>query len=215
MTKSDTAQLPLSVSLHVLDPEQRPETVKLLTGSSVTAVELWEPTFGKAEFHVQEMRRILAAAGVEVRTVHANFGGSMDISSPDSAIRSAGIQAFNTALDLAVRMEAQIVVMHPSSDTITDDERAALTKTHTATATKKTAKNKKNLYGKTSTLAAQAIKLVNKRAGVIWTKSSHSATNVPLYAIGAGSTLFQGKMDNTEIAKRLKALVAKNAAAKK
>ena len=124
MTKSDTAQLPLSVSLHVLDPEQRPETVKLLTGTSVTAVELWEPTFGKAEFHVQEMRRILAAAGVEVRTVHANFGGSMDISSPDSAIRSAGIQAFNTALDLAVRMEAQIVVMHPSSDTITDDERA-------------------------------------------------------------------------------------------
>ena len=57
MTKSDTVQLPLSVSLHMLDFEQRPETVKLLAGSSVKSVELWEPTFGKAECPVQEMQR--------------------------------------------------------------------------------------------------------------------------------------------------------------
>ena len=123
MTKSGTTQLPLSVSLHVLDSEQSIETMQLLAGSAVTAVELWEPTLEKGEVHVQQMRRTLAAAGVEARTIHANFGSSMDISSPDSAVRAAGIQAFNAALDLAVRMKARIVIMHPSAEPITDEER--------------------------------------------------------------------------------------------
>ena len=124
MTTPDTARFPLGVSLHTLDLEQRLETAKLLARSSVKSVELWEPTFGKDECHRQKMRQILAAAGVEIRTVHANFGSSIDISSPDSAIRSGGIQAFSMALNLAVRMGAQIVVVHPSSEPISDDERA-------------------------------------------------------------------------------------------
>jgi len=125
MTLPDSARFPLGVSLHTLDPEQRPETVELLAGSSVKAVELWEPTFEKGEGHVDEMRRLLSAAGVAARTVHANFDASLDISSPESAVRSAGIRAFSAALDLAQRMGAGIIVVHPSSEPISDETRAA------------------------------------------------------------------------------------------
>lgn len=118
-------RFPLGVSLHTLDPGQHLATAERLAGSSVKAVELWEPDFDKSEHHVAEMRRLLAAAGVEARTVHAAFGNSLDLSSPDPAVRLAGIEAFSAALDLAVRMQARIVVVHASAEPIPDEERAA------------------------------------------------------------------------------------------
>jgi len=123
MTTSNTARFSLGVSLHMLDPEQRLEAIRILGGSSVKAVELWEPAFKRDEDYVQEARRALAAVGVEPRTVHANFGAALDISSPDAATRSAGIQAVGVALDLAVRMGAGIVIVHPSSEPIESDAR--------------------------------------------------------------------------------------------
>lgn len=125
MPRSDVAPFTLGVSFHTIDPEQRPETIEILGGSSVRSVELWEPTFGKGVADVQKARRALAKAGVEPRTVHANFGSSLDISSPDPAIRSAGMQAIGVALDLAVRIGARMIIVHPSSEPITIDERAA------------------------------------------------------------------------------------------
>lgn len=125
MTTSNTARLPLSVSLHTLDLEQRLETIEMLRGSSVQAVELWEPTFEQGDEYVQQARRAFAAVGVQPRTVHADFDASLDISSPDAAIRASGIQAIATALDLAVRIGAGIVVVHPSSEPIGSDARAS------------------------------------------------------------------------------------------
>ncbi len=125
MTKTDTPRFPLGVSLHTLDPEQQLATAERLAGSSVKAVELWEPDFDKDEHHVTEMRRLLAIAGVTARTVHAAFGGALDPSSPNPDVRAAGIEAFRAALDLAVRMQAQIVVVHASAEPILDEERAA------------------------------------------------------------------------------------------
>jgi sugar phosphate isomerase/epimerase len=118
------APFPLGVSFHTLDLHQRPEAAEILAESSVKSVELWEPTFGKGEGLVQQMRRAFAAAEVEVRTVHANFGASMDISSPDSAVRATGIQAFATALDLAAQMGARTVIVHASSEPVEDGARA-------------------------------------------------------------------------------------------
>jgi len=125
MTTSDDTRSALGVSLHTLDPAQQLDTIEILGGSSVRAVELWEPTFSKDEGAVQAARQALAVAGVEPRTVHASFGSSLDISSPDAAIRSAGIQAIGVALDLAVRVGAGMVIVHPSSEPIGDEARAA------------------------------------------------------------------------------------------
>lgn len=124
MTMFDTSPFRLGVSFHTLDPKQRLETIEILAGSIVKSVELWEPTFGKSDGNIQDARCAFDAVGVDPRTVHANFSSSLDISSPDSAIRSAGIQAIGVALNLAGRVGARIVIVHPSSEPISMDTRA-------------------------------------------------------------------------------------------
>ncbi len=120
-----TPPLGLGLSLHTVEQAQSLETIRLLKGSAVKAVELWEPTFSKDPAFIREARRALAEAGVAARTVHANFGAALDISAQDPGVRGAGMQAVRAALDLAMRVGAGIVVVHPSSEPIADSERAA------------------------------------------------------------------------------------------
>ena len=60
-----------------------------------------------------------------------------------------------------------------------------------------------SLYAKTEPLAAVARKVMSQIAMVGWTSPNHTAGYVPVFAVGAGSDLFVGKMDNTEIPKRI------------
>lgn len=60
-----------------------------------------------------------------------------------------------------------------------------------------------SLYAKTEPLAATAKKVMSQIAMVGWTSGGHTAGYVPVFAVGAGSKLFMGKMDNTEIPKRI------------
>ena len=60
-----------------------------------------------------------------------------------------------------------------------------------------------SLYARTEPLAAAARKVMSQIAMVGWTSSSYTAGYVPVFAIGAGADLFTGKMDNTEIPKRI------------
>lgn len=59
------------------------------------------------------------------------------------------------------------------------------------------------LYSKTEPLAAAARKVMSQVAMVGWTSPNHTAGYVPVFAIGAGSKLFMGKMDNIEIPARI------------
>ena len=60
-----------------------------------------------------------------------------------------------------------------------------------------------SLYAKTEPLAAVARKVMSEIAMVGWTSGNHTAGYVPVYAVGANSELFKGKMDNTESPKRI------------
>ena len=60
-----------------------------------------------------------------------------------------------------------------------------------------------SLYAKTEPLAVAAKKVMSQLAYLRWCSGGHSAGYVPVYAIGAGSKLFMGKMDNTDIPKRI------------
>lgn len=51
--------------------------------------------------------------------------------------------------------------------------------------------------------AKEEVDQLNKEARLGWTTSSHTAGNVPVFAVGAGSGLFAGKMDNTDIPKKI------------
>ena len=44
---------------------------------------------------------------------------------------------------------------------------------------------------------------ISKMAGIGWTAGSHTADRVPVYAIGAGSEMFSGEMDNTDIPRKI------------
>lgn len=49
----------------------------------------------------------------------------------------------------------------------------------------------------------EIISYVSDKANIGWTTMSHTGGAVPVFAIGAGSSLFSGRMDNTDIPKRI------------
>jgi alkaline phosphatase len=44
---------------------------------------------------------------------------------------------------------------------------------------------------------------INRRARIGWTTSAHTGSPVPVYATGVNSELFTGRMDNTDIPKKI------------
>lgn len=65
------------------------------------------------------------------------------------------------------------------------------------------AQNSESLYQKDDALATTAKQIINEIALIGWTSGGHSNGYVPAFAIGAGSELFAGKYDNTEIPKKI------------
>lgn len=57
----------------------------------------------------------------------------------------------------------------------------------------------KSEYQQDEPLASEAKKIIDDIALVGWTSGGHSAGYVPVFAIGSGAQLFQGRIDNTEI----------------
>jgi len=59
------------------------------------------------------------------------------------------------------------------------------------------------MYSRTEPLAATAVKVLNEAALIGWSSGGHTASYVPVFAIGANADLFQGRIDNTDIPKRI------------
>jgi alkaline phosphatase len=58
----------------------------------------------------------------------------------------------------------------------------------------------KTLYKDINTLAAKALSILNQKSRLGWTSKGHTASAVPIFAIGAGAEKFTGWHDNSEIA---------------
>lgn len=86
---------------------------------------------------------------------------------------------------------------------LNEEQQARLKKAYASTLGSKNAKMEKDLYAENSQLASEAIRILDAIAMVGWTSGGHSAGLVPVYAIGAGSQLFSGKLDNTDIPKKI------------
>ena len=65
------------------------------------------------------------------------------------------------------------------------------------------AEQSKSLYASADALADNARTILAECALVGWQSGGHSNGYVPLFAIGAGSELFNGRIDNTEIPRRI------------
>ncbi|MDR0263585.1 MAG: alkaline phosphatase [Sphingobacterium sp.] len=61
----------------------------------------------------------------------------------------------------------------------------------------------KSLYASDDKIAALSISILNRMGSISWASNNHSAAYAPVYAIGAGSELFNQKMDNTDIPKKI------------
>lgn len=63
----------------------------------------------------------------------------------------------------------------------------------------------RSLYAEDEPLASTAVYVLNRIAAVSWASGGHSAGYVPVFVIGTGAELFNGKLDNTDIPKRIEA----------
>ncbi len=61
------------------------------------------------------------------------------------------------------------------------------------------------LYGGYNPLSVTITHILNRKAGIAWTSYSHTGVPVPTFAKGAGSNLFNGYYDNTDIFAKMKA----------
>lgn len=68
---------------------------------------------------------------------------------------------------------------------------------------KNSGKDEKTLYASLNSMATTARDIINEAALIGWVSGGHSNGYVPLFAIGAGSEIFNGKYDNTEIPQRI------------
>ena len=66
------------------------------------------------------------------------------------------------------------------------------------------------VYGGYEPLSVTLTHLLNQKAGIGWTSYSHTGIPVPVFAEGAGQSLFQGYYDNTDIARRLMGLMGRS-----
>ena len=63
------------------------------------------------------------------------------------------------------------------------------------------------MYGSGNPLVMACVHLAGGRAGIGWTTTSHTGSPVPTSAIGAGCEQFNGYYDNTDVPKRIAALM--------
>ncbi|MFL1682567.1 alkaline phosphatase [Coprobacter secundus] len=64
-------------------------------------------------------------------------------------------------------------------------------------------KSVRSLYSETNAFVSLAISILNEKAHISWASDNHSASQVPLFAIGEGASRFSGRLDNTDIPQRL------------
>lgn len=87
--------------------------------------------------------------------------------------------------------------------TLTEKQEQRLKEEYLRSFLSKEVKMTETMYSKDEPMAALAKSILNEIALVGWTSGGHSAGYVPVFAIGAGSELFHGKIENTDIPKKI------------
>lgn len=132
-------------------------------------------------------------------------GGQIDWAAHSNDVKSAILEVLD--MDEAIKSAYEFYLKHPDETLIlvtADHETGGL-------AVGKDAGyniNLKELNAQTQSMAAApgnipSINSINSKALVGWTTKSHTGIMVPIFAIGAGSELFTGRMDNTDIPRKI------------
>ena len=96
-------------------------------------------------------------------------------------------------------------------DNLTDYERSRLEASLASSMTDPKNSNKDPhsylLYGGYEPFSITVTHILNQRAGIGWTTYAHTGVAIPVYAQGIGGESFQGSYDNTDIAKKIMAIM--------
>ena len=95
--------------------------------------------------------------------------------------------------------------------TLTNEEierlRTALNFTMQPKSERKFSDTDKILYGSYEPFTVTLTHIFNNKQGIGWTSYSHTGVPIPVYALGKGANLFNGYYDNTDIFKKLAAIL--------
>ena len=117
----------LGASLIYLCPEMAQDSLNALAKSRVGTLEialsLFKDDAGGAK--LAALRSMLANSGVRAASVHSLFGAADDLSTTDETARTAAVATALKAVDLAVAIDAKVIVFHASSEPIPPAQRQA------------------------------------------------------------------------------------------
>lgn len=86
---------------------------------------------------------------------------------------------------------------------LTEEQEQRLEKVYNETFSNSKVDMTKSEYANNEPIATEAKRIISEIALIGWTSGGHSAGYVPVCAVGAGSELFHGRMDNAEIPVRI------------
>lgn len=116
----------LGTSLIVISREIGPEMLQALAASRIATLEA-DARFlldDQAAAKVAALREATHRAGIRTMTVHALFGKGYDFSVLDPQARAQALSATDLALEMAVALDAPMIVMHSSAEPVLPGERA-------------------------------------------------------------------------------------------
>ncbi|MCD8029545.1 MAG: alkaline phosphatase [Bacteroides sp.] len=86
---------------------------------------------------------------------------------------------------------------------LTDAQESKLRQVYEETFSNQPVELKESLYERDEPIAVAAKEVLNEIAMVSWASGAHSGSYVPVYAIGAGAEKFHGRLDITDIPKKI------------
>ncbi|MBN1641770.1 MAG: sugar phosphate isomerase/epimerase [Anaerolineae bacterium] len=117
----------LGVSLHTIATDLTPDLMRALAGSQIATLEVSARLFADAAVRraaLPLLQELVRGSGIRVATIHAQFGQVYDLSSPVEETQRAAHATLRAAIELAVALDAQTVVLHASAEPIAPSERA-------------------------------------------------------------------------------------------
>ncbi|WP_270090618.1 alkaline phosphatase [Sphingobacterium sp. SYP-B4668] len=94
-----------------------------------------------------------------------------------------------------------------STAQVSKDDEKSLHETYLKSFVNHESEQSKSLYATDDKLATLAVKALNKASTLGWGSGNHSASYIPIFAIGAGSEKFTHKMENIDIPKKVAELL--------
>jgi sugar phosphate isomerase/epimerase len=108
---------PIGVSTGCCTERPIADALHAAARAGLTAVELGTPPrhFDPLDAaQVDAVRRLLAALGVHARSLHAPFGGVLDLSNPDEHQRHAAVDTVHRIARTLHELGGDVIVVHPS-----------------------------------------------------------------------------------------------------